>query len=307
MGLLEKRRFKKFLEFTAQWDPKCGQCYKGLDPNKVSMMEIFKKFSLDDGTIDFTGHAIALHRDDAYLKEPAAATLSKVRLYFESLARHSKSPYIYPLYGLGELPQAFARLSAIYGGTYMLSMPIDEVIMEGGKFSGVRSGSEVAKAKYVIGDPTYFPDLVKKTGQVVRIICILDHPITSAKNADSTQIIIPQKQVGRKSDIYISMVSSSHQVVPTGKYMAIVSTTVETSNPETECLPGLQLLGNILERFIIVSDTYEPNGDGTDNQVFISTSFDATSHFETTCLDVADVYRRVTGKELDLTVSEKQE
>ena len=100
------------------------------------------------------------------------------------------------------------------------------------------------------------------------------------------------------------MVSSSHCVVPKGKYMAIVSTTVETGNPETECLPGLQLLGNILERFVIVSDSFAPNGDGTDNQIFISTTFDATSHFETTCFDVADLYRRVSGKELDLTMPE---
>merc|ERR1712137_486096 len=307
MGLLEKRRFKKFLEFTSSWEPTSGANYKGVDPNKATMKELFKKFSLDDSTVDFTGHAIALHLNDDYLNEPAGPTLMKVRLYFESLARHLKSPYIYPLYGLGELPQAFARLSAIYGGTYMLDMPIDEIIMEGGKFAGVRSGQETAKAPMVIGDPSYFPDLVKKTGQVVRVICILDHPIANLKDADSTQIIIPQKQVGRNSDIYVTMVSSSHCVVPKGKYMAIVSTTVETANPETECLPGLQLLGNILERFIIVSDSYAPNGDGTDNQIFISSTFDATSHFETTCFDVADIYRRVTGKELDLTMPETTE
>ena len=72
-----------------------------------------------------------------------------VKLYAESLARfQGGSPYIYPLYGLGELPQvsvhffvssyvvtlfsisnlrfcsqAFARLSAVYGGTYMLNKP----------------------------------------------------------------------------------------------------------------------------------------------------------------------------------------
>jgi len=139
----------------------------------------------------------------SYLDQPACQTLSKVRLYFESLARHSKSPYLYPLYGLGELPQAFARLSAIYGGTYMLDMKIDEIVVENGKFTGVRSGNEVAKAASVIGDPSYFPNLVKKTGQVVRCICILDHPIASGiKQADSTQIIIPQKQVGRNSGMY---------------------------------------------------------------------------------------------------------
>merc|ERR1712137_1445992 len=201
MGLLEKRRFKKFLEFTSSWAPGSGANYKGADPDKVSMRELFKKFSLDDKTVDFTGHAIALHLNDDYLDETAGPTLEKVRLYFESLSRHLKSPYIYPLYGLGELPQAFARLSAIYGGTYMLDMPVDEIIMEGGKAAGVRSGKEVAKAPCIIGDPSYFPDLVKKTGQVVRIICVLDHPIANlAKGADSTQIIVPQKQVGRNSD-----------------------------------------------------------------------------------------------------------
>jgi RAB protein geranylgeranyltransferase component A len=35
------------------------------------------------------------------------------------------------------------RLSAIYGGTYMLSKPIEEVIMDNGKFVGVRSEGEV--------------------------------------------------------------------------------------------------------------------------------------------------------------------
>ena len=66
-----------------------------------------------------------------------------------------KSPYLYPLYGLGELPQGFARLSAIYGGTYMLDKPIDEIVMDGGKVIGVKSGGEVAKCKQVFCDPTY--------------------------------------------------------------------------------------------------------------------------------------------------------
>ena len=30
-------------------------------------------------------------------------------MYSSSLARYGNSPFVYPLYGLGELPQAFAR------------------------------------------------------------------------------------------------------------------------------------------------------------------------------------------------------
>lgn len=42
--------------------------------------------------------------------------------------------------------------------------------------------------------------------------------------------------------------SNSNLVAPKGWYIAMVSTTVETSNPEAEILPGLQLLGPITDK-----------------------------------------------------------
>lgn len=124
------------------------------------------------------------------------------------MARYGKSPYIYPLYGLGELPQSFARLSAIYGGTYMLDKPIDAIVTDdAGKFVGVTSGGETVKAKQVIGDPSYFGAgkadsgkvRVIEEGKVVRAICFLKHPIPGTEDSDSCQIIIPQNQVNRRN------------------------------------------------------------------------------------------------------------
>jgi Rab GDP dissociation inhibitor len=43
---------------------------------------------------------------------------------------------------------------------------------------------------------------------------------------------------------------------------------------------------------------YEPLENGTKDNVFISKSYDATSHFETTTDDVQDIYKRATGEEL---------
>lgn len=141
----------------------------------------------------------------SYINKPARRTYERIVLYTSSMARYGKSPYIYPLYGLGELPQAFARLSAIYGGTYMLDKPVHEIVTEGGKFVGVRSGSETVKAKHVIGDPSYFGDdkesgkiRVVEDGKVIRAICLLKHPIPGTEDADSVQIIIPQNQVNRR-------------------------------------------------------------------------------------------------------------
>lgn len=47
------------------------------------------------------------------------------------------------------LAQAFARLSAVYGGTYMLAKPDAEVVYENGVAVGVSSEGETAKAKLV--------------------------------------------------------------------------------------------------------------------------------------------------------------
>lgn len=43
---------------------------------------------------------------------------------------------------------------------------------------------------------------------------------------------------------------------------------------------------------------YEPNENGSTDNVFISKSYDASSHFETMTEDVRDVYRRAAGEEL---------
>ena len=62
------------------------------------------------------------------------------------------------------------------------------------------------------------------------------------------------------------------------------------------------LIQNLIRhRFITVSDYYEPTDNGANSQVFISTSYDATTHFETTCLDVLDIFKRGTGEDFDFS------
>ena len=73
----------------------------------------------------------------------------------DSIGRYGDSPFLYPIYGLGGLPEAFSRLCAIHGGTYMLNTTVDEILMEDGKVSGIRSGEHTASAPHVICDPSY--------------------------------------------------------------------------------------------------------------------------------------------------------
>lgn len=62
--------------------------------------------------------------------------------------------------------------------------------------------------------------------------------------------------------MYVFCCSYAHNVAATNKWIAFVSTTVETASPEAELAPGLALLGPIDEKFVSVADVHEPLEDG---------------------------------------------
>jgi Rab GDP dissociation inhibitor len=319
MGLLEKPRFINFAQFILNWDDDKVATHQDIDPKRHTMAQVYTKFGLQETTIDFIGHAVALHINDEYLNKACGPTLAKCKLYLNSVMQYGGSPFIYPLYGLGGLPEGFSRLSAIHRGTYMLNKPVDGFEFDAaGKVCGVKSHSEtgeaeVAKCKMVICDPSYAGD-AKSTvqGKIVRSICILGAPIPHTKNqagepALSCQIILPQRELKRKNDVYIMMVSWAHNIAAKDKYVCIVSTVVETANPEQELAPAYKLLGPILEKFVDVSEVRLPVDDGTKDSVFVTATYDPTSHFEDASVEVLKMWKTITGEDLDLTVSPDEE
>jgi Rab GDP dissociation inhibitor len=115
------------------------------------------------------------------------------------------------------------------------------------------------------------------------------------------QVIIPQNQVSRKHDIYVCSVSDSHCVAAKGHTVALVATTVETNNPEAELEPGFEILGPILEKFVSVEDIKAPLDDGIESNLYVTSSYDASTHFESTCMDVLSIYERIVGEPFDFS------
>ena len=122
MGMFEKRRCAKFLSFVQQYDPSDPKTWNNnQDLNTVPFAALVKQFDLEPNTVDFLGHALALYTSDQFYAAPAYPTLMRISLYNNSIGMYGDSPFIYPVYGIGCIPEGFSRLSAVYGGTYMLN------------------------------------------------------------------------------------------------------------------------------------------------------------------------------------------
>eukprot|EP01053_Blabericola_migrator_P010797 Blabericola_migrator_1__10796@NODE_61_length_15760_cov_113_549035_g55_i0_p4_GENE_NODE_61_length_15760_cov_113_549035_g55_i0NODE_61_length_15760_cov_113_549035_g55_i0_p4_ORF_typecomplete_len462_score65_66GDI/PF00996_18/1_6e122Amino_oxidase/PF01593_24/1_1e06_NODE_61_length_15760_cov_113_549035_g55_i056307015 len=305
----EKLRGKNFFAYIANWNRADNKTWGKFNPDVTPMREVYQHFGLQENTVDFVGHAIALYTTDEYMDEPMGDTMDRLRLYMHSLVRYGTSPFIYPMYGLGTLPEGFSRLSAVYGGTYMLSTPIAKFLYDdAGRACGVQTTEgETARCKMIVCDPSYVlgTTKVRLIGRVIRCINILNAPIPNTGDRSSCQIILPQKQLGRTSDIYIAEISAAHGVTQQGKYIALVSTTIESENPLKEIEPALALLGPIERQFVNISELYEATDDGKEDNVYVTNSYDATSHFESATEDCLRIWKNMTGDDLDLTVKPK--
>lgn len=189
-----------------------------------------------------------------------------------------------------------------------------------GLVSGVQVGGEVAKCKLIIGDPSYWldTDKIERKHYICRVICILNHPIESTSNADSCQIILPYEETGRKSDIYVCMSSFQHNVADDGKYIAVVSGNLELGADEeydaskaaeycdAQLKAAIDLFGKIEEKFAWVSEYYEPVNQPDKDGCYITSSYDATTHFETCCKEVMQTYEKIIGEPLDLEVESEE-
>jgi len=318
MSPMEKTRAVQFFKWVDDYDstnPKtfsAGLMFKKtLDLNTMTVGEFLKYWNLEQDTCDFVAHAVALYQEESYVKNKASDLVQRMQLYKRSLLRFEGlgSPYMYPLYGLGELPQSFARLAAVYGGVYMLNRDIDEVVYgDDGKAKGVMAKGIMGKAPVLIGDPTYFPGKTHKVGKVVRVMAIINHPLKGTGDCGSCQIIFPQNQVNRKNDLYLFCINSEHKVAAPGTWIAFASTRVEGPSEglsaeevaKRELAACLGFLEPAIETFYDMYDMEEPITDGVAEQVFVSKSYDETSHFETAITDVLDIYKRITGEYPDL-------
>ena len=67
MGLMEKKRCMNFYKYLEAVELEDKSTWKDRDLETMPMIDLYKHYKLDEQTIDFLGHSVALHIDDDYL------------------------------------------------------------------------------------------------------------------------------------------------------------------------------------------------------------------------------------------------
>jgi len=71
MSLMEKRRVKNFFVYIQNYDAAIPKTHEGIDINVEPFSKLVKKYGLEDNSVDFIGHALALNVNDDFMDKPA--------------------------------------------------------------------------------------------------------------------------------------------------------------------------------------------------------------------------------------------
>ncbi len=115
---------------------------------------------------------------------PAVEGAGLVKRYLGSVGRFGPSPFLFPLYGGSESSQAFSRLAAVNGGTYMLRKGFNSARRdeEGTGYVLVDSEGEEWGCKHIVLSPNSCQELNGREGPIIHRACaaVKQHPFGAA-------------------------------------------------------------------------------------------------------------------------------
>ncbi|XP_065842130.1 rab proteins geranylgeranyltransferase component A 2-like [Oscarella lobularis] len=162
VNIIEKRMLMKFLTFCMDFEDHLDEYEDFKDKPFVEFLK-FKKLTLN--LQHFILYALAMKTEQSTTLE----ALTSIREYLRSIGRYGNSPFLWPLYGTAELPQAFCRLCAVFGGIYILKKTADKLIIDSeNRFQGIVSEGKRLNAKWLLAGPSYIGGIEGIHSETVR-------------------------------------------------------------------------------------------------------------------------------------------
>lgn len=172
VNVVEKRIMMKLIET-------CVEYKEGQDEYESFRGKTFREFLVTKRAPAKVQHylinALSMSGDQTSFEEG----VNNLNKFVESLGRYGNSPFLFPMYGCGEIPQCYCRLCAVFGGIYCLQRGLKSIErgVEGLKIK-LSSDDEISVANVVFGPGTMRSSASgSQTNYLARCVLIVDQPL----------------------------------------------------------------------------------------------------------------------------------
>ncbi|KAK7130748.1 hypothetical protein R3I94_016031 [Phoxinus phoxinus] len=218
LTVVEKRMLMKFLTFCLDFEqhPEEYQDY-----SEKPFSEFLKSKKLTENLQDFILHSIAMVTQQTLTEEGLKAT----QHFLRCLGRYGNTPFLFPLYGLGEIPQCFCRMCAVFGGIYCLRHSVQCLVVDKGsnKVKAVidTRGQKIGCSHFVVED-SYIRDEQRQSTayrQISRAVLITDRSVLPSESDQQISLVtIPPVGSSAPAVRMVELCSSSMTCMP-GTYL----------------------------------------------------------------------------------------
>ncbi|KAM3723247.1 Rab proteins geranylgeranyltransferase component A [Dirofilaria immitis] len=222
ISMQDKRRVMRFLQKCIEWRK---------NPNETDDWKEYaeKPFDVFMESFGIVGHVKSIFTDTLAILHPSAKTkeisLEAIWQFMESVGRFGDSPFLWTLYGSGELPQCFSRLCAVFGGIYCLNRSVDGFIVSNEKIVAIVTEGQRIKCNHIIINGAYVPQQHISTSfqtRLNRAILISDRSLLPDLEKEHISLL---NLVNLKSDIFPYLLEVGYEgcVAPKGKYVTHIT------------------------------------------------------------------------------------
>uniref|UniRef100_A0A8C6XMC1 Rab proteins geranylgeranyltransferase component A n=1 Tax=Naja naja TaxID=35670 RepID=A0A8C6XMC1_NAJNA len=235
LTMVEKRMLMRFLTFCLDFE-QCPDEYQG------------ECSSLLFSSLLFSSSSSFLFLPFSFLFLPSP-----------SLFLSSATPFLFPLYGQGEIPQCFCRMCAVFGGIYCLRHSIKCLVLD----KELRRCKAVIdhfgqriNASYFVVEDSYLSEKICKNisyRQISRAVLITDRSIRNNESSDQqiSILTIPPQEKGQPAVCLVELCSSAMICMKNTYLVHLTCPSIQTAKED---------LTHIVEQLCSVAETEEEEG-----------------------------------------------
>ncbi|CAO2623217.1 Rab proteins geranylgeranyltransferase component A 1 [Lemmus lemmus] len=210
LTMVEKRMLMKFLTFCMEYEEHPDE-YKAYEETTFS--EYLKTQKLTPNLQYFVLHSIAMTSETT---SRTVDGLKATKNFLHCLGRYGNTPFLFPLYGQGELPQCFCRMCAVFGGIYCLRHSVQCLVVdkESRKCKAMidQFGQRIISKHFVIEDSYLSEKTCSRVQyrQISRAVLITDGSVLKTESDQQVSILtVPAEDPGGFAVRVIELCSST--------------------------------------------------------------------------------------------------